>query len=36
MFAKGFDISQFFKNSRLKNIIKSIFDINLNHNPIRV
>jgi hypothetical protein len=30
------DITQFFKNNSSRNVIKSIFDVDLHHNPIRV
>jgi hypothetical protein len=33
---KPLDITQLFKNNNLKNVIKSIFDINMHHNPIKV
>jgi len=33
---KPLDITQLFKNNNLKNVIKSIFDIDLHHGPIKV
>jgi hypothetical protein len=33
---RPFDITQFFKNSSSRDIIKNIFNIDLHHDPIKV
>jgi hypothetical protein len=33
---RPFNITQLFKNSRSRNTIKNVFDLNLHHNLIRV
>jgi len=33
---KPFNITQLFKNKNLKNVIKSVFDVNMHHGPIGV
>jgi hypothetical protein len=30
------DVTQFYKNNSLRNVIKIIFDVNLHHGPIMV
>jgi hypothetical protein len=33
---RPFDSTQLFKNNNSKNVIKSVFDVDLHHDPIRV
>jgi hypothetical protein len=33
---RPFDITQLFETHNLRNVIKSVFDVNMHHDPIKV